>query len=140
MRGAVHFGLALALVLAPSLCCCQLRAAHSAPRDCCAPVEVPPAPHSCCSLKHSKPTEPKSDRAPRPAPESCACCAERPPAAPVEGAPAVPSAEPTGELLPHAARFVLGPEHTAPERAARAPGAGADAKSEALFARHAMRC
>lgn len=68
------------------------------------------------------------------------CCAERPPAAPTEGAPAVPSAEPTGELLPHVAQLAVGTEHAALERAGRAPGRGVDTKSETLFARHVLRC
>jgi hypothetical protein len=137
MRAAIHFGLSVALVLAPALCCCTVRMAYAKPSapSCCAKVEV--APVSCCSQHAPAPPEPKPS-APKPAPDSCACCAERPPAAPVEVAPTVNAAEPTGELVPLAVHIPATVEHT-PARDGRA-GSGVDAKSESLFARHVLRC
>jgi hypothetical protein len=141
MRAAIHFGLAVALVLAPALCCCTVRMAHAkaGASACCSKVEAPtePVSHSCCSHKSPAPPEPKRD-APQPKPGACACCAERAPGAPTEGAPRVAAAEPTGELLPLAVYIPAGVEHT-PARE-RCAGSSADAKSEALFARHVLRC
>jgi hypothetical protein len=139
MKAAIHFGLAVALVLAPALCCCTVRMAHakSAAPACCAKVEVAPVAPSCCSQTPAAPPEPKRD-APKPAPETCACCAERAPAVPVSSAPTVAPAEPTGELLPLAVHISANVERI-PALEGRA-GSSADTKSESLFARHVLRC
>lgn len=149
-RVLVHIGLAVALVLAPALCCCKARglavAAHAAPTS--VPVtQLPPLNHTCCAKVHScchEETEPPAGPnepapAPSPAPQSCACNAERPDAAQTESKLTVAAAEPTGELvpLPHAARDAFS-EYCGDSRLLRSTGA--DAKSAALFDRHVMRC
>lgn len=139
MRAAGHIGLALVVVLAPTVCCCKLRSAAAV-----SPARpVAPEPNTCCSqsAKRAKaPVEPEHN--PRPVQQSCACCDERPPAAPGEGPPAFPSAEPTGEMVPHTAQLpavALAPRGT--DRGASACGApGGDTKTECLFARHVLRC
>lgn len=150
-RSLVHIGLALALVLAPTLCCCKVRglagAAYAAPPQ---SPQLPPPVASCHGTTKSCCHEPPPDApartdhkpAPRPAPGSCACCAERPDAAQTESKPTVAAAEPTGELLPLALALGAGaPEHLGLVRGLHPPDrAGVDARSAALIDRHVMRC
>jgi len=159
MRVRVHIGLAVLVALAPALCCCNVawlsgRAIASPVVPCPACEEAPaaspqsPAPEqpSCC--RHDAPSEAARGDAPADLPQSspptrCKCCVERSdaalPVAPVTAA----DAEPASELLPPAANTpaAIPPEHLGllcgldpPERA------GVDARSEALFARHVLRC
>jgi hypothetical protein len=158
MRALVHVGLAALLVIAPALCCCNLhyltgRAVAAPCPSCTHPAEaVTP---SCC--RHEAPPEsvtksccheadaPESTPAPQPKPHApeCKCAAERADAAPPQAAPEIAAPEPAGEVLLLAVLFqaAVPPEHLGliggldpPERA------GVDCKSEALFARHVMRC
>jgi hypothetical protein len=73
----------------------------------------------------------------------CACCVEQPAAAQTESKPQVAAAVPTGELLP--------PAHFLPDAGCSAhsglfrglhplDSAGADARFDALFLRHTLRC
>jgi hypothetical protein len=156
-RALVHIGLTVAIVLAPTLCCCKVRglgaAAHaSAPNS---PQSAPlPAPTDSCHVKKTsccheapksapkapaKPTEHKP--APQPAPDPCACCGERPDVAQTESKPSVSAAEPTGELLPLVSAVAGSLEHLGLVRGAYSTDrAGVDARSAALFERHVMRC
>jgi hypothetical protein len=149
-RALVHIGLALALVLAPTLCCCQVRGlgavAHAAPSQ----LPQLPAPSdpcqskkkSCCHESPKAPTKPTDHKpAPQHAPSACACCAERPDAAQTESKPTIAAAEPTGELLPLANALAGAPEHLGLVRGlSPTDRTGVDARSAALFDRHVMRC
>jgi hypothetical protein len=152
MRALVHIGLAMALVVAPTFCCCKVRGlgavAHAAP----APQPASPLPvescgmkakASCCHIPKAPPApteQPDSSPAKPAGSNSCACCGERPDAAQTESKPTVAAAEPTGELLAVAA--VAGfPEHAARSCGTHPTGrAGVDARSAALFERHVLRC
>ncbi|MBN9119637.1 MAG: response regulator, partial [Planctomycetes bacterium] len=156
-RALIHIGLAVALVLAPTLCCCKVRglgtaqAASPRPQPTAFPAPVDSCHSSkttsCCheAPKHTpKAPEKPSDHkpTPRPAPVSCACCGERPDVAQTESKPTVAAAEPTGELLPPAVVFAaVAPEHLGLVRGLHPPDrADVDARSAALFDRHVMRC
>lgn len=158
-RAFLHTGLAVALVLAPTFCCCKagwfapaapqvrlatLAAAHQLSAQVPAPAEscCLKAKKTCCdSALHDHPSKPSEKPAPAHSPE-CACCAERPDAAPPEGAVAESEPRPTGELLSLALVGLLGyPEHAGPVRANHPPdGSGADARYSALYERHVLRC
>ncbi|QJW98319.1 hypothetical protein [Frigoriglobus tundricola] len=164
MKAVVHIGLSVAILLAPTLCCCKVRglgtAAHAAPAPGqttgqsgrSAPVHAPvescclKAKTSCCHESNDSP-DPEQATAPKPAkpgtPVSCPCCGERPDAAQTESQPTVAAPELTGELFAFsvAALAAGSSEHTGrfhglfpPERA------GVDARSAALFERHVMHC
>ncbi len=151
MKALLHVGLAVAIVLAPALCCCQAgwfakpaQVAHAAAPA--VPVTLPPVESCCLKAKktccdqsantqhHSQPSEKP------PAPE-CACCAERPDAAPPEGKLAETAPQPTGELLSLALAGLLAgfPEH-AGSCTPRDPDGRRDARHAALFERHVLRC
>jgi hypothetical protein len=169
LRALLHFGLSAVLVIAPALCCCNVRllaGQFATCPSCPLPAAVPPA-QSCCHAE--KPTEllknagcchetgpapldtkdTKSDRskpapaAPKPKPAHCDFCDERPNATLPKGAPSVAAPEPTGELVPLA---VVGLADVSPEHLGLLAGlkpperAGVDTRSEALFARHVLRC
>jgi len=160
MRPFVHVGLTVALVLAPALCCCKARglgatahAAHaSAPTP--TPESVPAIPvesctkakSSCCheptEAPESVPATPTENQPAQPAnPDSCACNTQRPDAAHTETKPVVAAAEPTGELLAVAASVVGSLEHFGLVWRSHPPDwTGVDTRSEALFARHVLRC
>jgi len=151
MRATLHIGLALAVVLAPALCCCKVglfRPAVSAAQACAQEVPVPPpaAPKCahCCNDEAPRPvpTIPTEHQPPQPAaPDSCACCVERPDAAKPEGEPTVPAPEPTGERLPFASLAPKASDHFGRARALPAPGrTGVDPRYSALFERHVFRC
>jgi hypothetical protein len=158
----LHVGLALLLVIAPALCCCNVRLvgqlfaapAKAAPCPACPqPEESLPAccqtakkanKASCCreaepnqspNKNPSQPPYPKQDR--------CDSCCERPDAAPPESAPKVASPEPTGEIVPLAILSVatFTPEHLGLlDGLHQTERAGVDARSESLFSRHVLRC
>ena len=148
-RALVHIGMSLALVLAPTLCCCKIgwlspttgrtHARTSAPpqtepsESCCHRAK------SCCDTStHSHLPPTPETPGPVHTPE-CVCCLERPDAAPPEGTVSESSPQPTGELL--APSNMLGaPAHTAPRRLTVAFGVGVDARYAALFERHVLRC
>jgi hypothetical protein len=161
MRVALHVGLAVLLVLAPALCCCNIAslggdatasASASLPCPSCpespAPASPPVKVPACASCCH----EEEEDAAPAtqapaehraPAPTRCKCCVERPDAARTDLAPTVAAPEPTGELLLVAllAPAAVAPEHLGLLRGLDPPErAGVDALYEALFARHVLRC
>lgn len=157
-RAFIHTGLAVALVLAPTLCCCQagwfaLAPQHARLATLLADQQVPVLPahgESCClkakttccdSTSHGHTSNPSEKPAPAHAP-GCACCTERPDAAPPEGAATESDPQPTGELLALARVGLLGyPEHADSVRANHPPdGAGADARYSALYERHVLRC
>ena len=144
MRSLAHFGLSLAVILAPALCCCNLRWMAAAGEVAHCPTCPPPAAEdacckkSCCHEVEPEPAPTAPTKAPAP---SCCCSAERPVAANTEAKPDVPAAEFTGEILALAHTPALAPEHTRlasgldpPERA------GVDARSAVLFDRHVLRC
>jgi hypothetical protein len=164
MRALAHIGLAMALVVVPTFCCCKVRglgaAVHTAPTS-PAPSQLPaesPAPpvESCCvkaktSCCHIHPNTPKPAPAEQPdskpmkptAPaESCVCCGERPDAAQIESKPTVAAPEPTGELLPLAVDALAGsPEYAGAFCGHHPPGrAGIDVRFATLFERHTLRC
>jgi hypothetical protein len=155
-RAFIHVGLAVAIALAPTLCCCQARGlgavAHAAAPEpppvesCCAHAAKPK--HSCChGIEEPAPPVPAHSpnhkpAAPKP-PAPCACCLERPTAAQTESKPQVAAAAATGELLPpaHVALSAGFPTHSGLFRG-RHPFdlAGVDARYETLFLRHTLRC
>lgn len=154
-RALIHTGLAVALVLAPTLCCCQAGWFAPAPQRARlatlvatqhAPAQAPQQGESCClkakktccdSASHDHPSKPSE----KPSPD-CACCAERPDAAPPESAVAESDPRPTGELLSLALVGLLGyPGHADAARVYPSPdGFGAGAKYSALYERHVLRC
>jgi hypothetical protein len=147
MRALTHVGLSLVILVAPALCCCNLRWMAAAGELAHCPTCPPPAPtpstdscckKSCCHETAPPPTPTAPTKAPAP---SCCCTAERPVAANTVSKPDVPAAEFTGEILALAHVPALAPEHTRlasgldpPERA------GVDARYAALFDRHVLRC
>lgn len=156
MRALVHIGLAVAIVVAPTFCCCKVRGlgavAHAAPTlQPASPLPVEPCGKkvkaSCCHIPKDTPRpapaeRPDSEPAKPAGSDSCACCGERSDAAQTESKPTVAAAQPTGELLPLAAAAVAGfPEHAAWSCGTHPPDrAGVDARSAALFERHVLRC
>lgn len=164
MHVVIHFGLAALLVIAPALCCCNVRLlagllTNSSTPDSPCPVCPQPEPvlPSCC---HSaKPVAKKSccqasesaknnaQQQPKPAtpkPERCDFCfGEKPNATPPKGAPSVASPEPTGELIPVS---LLGFTALPIEQLGLVGGldpperAGVDTRFESLFTRHVLRC
>ena len=142
-RALVHIGLAAACILAPVLCCCQVRtlgaSAHASPipapalESCCAKREKadPARSPTSATIPPTKP-QPASPRAP----QSCLCCAERPAAVKAESGPTLRPAGPTGEFLPLtlAAGYI---EH----RGLQPPRQfGGNVRFDALFIRHVLRC
>ncbi len=161
-RAIIHIGLAVALVLSPTLCCCKSRwlaapaqaanvsvIAQCVPNTSPEPVEV----ESCCAKKakscclHTEqPQSPQntgtSQPLPRHAPE-CACCVERPDAALTEITTGEEEPRQSGEFLPLAvAGLAAGSHaHSTRVREAKPPErAGVDARYESLFLRHVLRC
>ncbi|MBA4062324.1 MAG: hypothetical protein C0501_01195 [Isosphaera sp.] len=149
MRALLHVGLAWLLVLAPAFCCCNARLfagrADASPADppqksCCPAPSERPAPKSCC---HEAEPAPAPQPLPAPHAPACQCRADLPDATLPDTLPAVSDPEPTGERLPAA---VPGPAAVPPEHLGLVGGlgpperAGVDARSEALFARHVLRC
>jgi hypothetical protein len=150
-RALVHIGLAVALIVAPALCCCKARGlasvAHAHPQPAQPPQGAQPAHsccekvvHSCCHDEQPPATPEKPEPAPQPTSGKCACGVERPTAAQTETKLTVAAAEPTGELLPLPHFIAAVTEHRGATRGTRPPDAGVDAKSAALFDRHVMRC
>jgi hypothetical protein len=168
LRALLHFGLSALLVIAPALCCCNVRliagqfaACPSCPRPDPLPptpschTEKPTKPHqkaSCCHKAvpapldtndtQSDPSKP-APTTPKPRPSHCDFCDERPNATLPQGAPSVAAPEPTGELVPLA--FVgiadVSPEHLGLLGGLQPPErAGVDTRSETLFSRHVLRC
>lgn len=147
MRALSHIGLSLAVILAPALCCCNLRWMAAASESTHAPT-CPPVPKSatCCQKSccyDADAAEPVAVPAtpPKTPSPSCCCTADRPVAADTAQKPDVPAPEFTGEVLTLTHTPALAPEHARlasgldpPERA------GVDARSAALFERHLMRC
>lgn len=157
MRALLHSGLALAIVLAPALCCCKVGLLHPAATAApalgvAADVQPAPAPPvesccakartACCHEQPSQPTEPAHQQPPQPgAPDSCACCDDRPDAAKTETAPIVSAPEPTGEVLHWVVFAATLPEQPGRFREGHPPdGTGVDARSAALDERHVLRC
>lgn len=166
MRALFHIGLATLLVIAPALCCCNIRVLtgrvsastgpapacpscpESAPaaKSACCETPVKPVRKSCCSEPEPESPAPTAQKSPAPQPPAaphCKCLGERPAGLQPQTAPEVAAPEPTGELLPAAflVPAAVPPEHLGliggldpPERA------GVDARSEALFSRHVLRC
>jgi hypothetical protein len=168
LRAVVHVGLSALLVIAPALCCCNVRllagaavaspvqtpASAPAPQpaplpSCChteKPVPKPAKKASCCHDAGPASADTKSvpQPAPKPAkPSRCDCCGERPAATPPEGAPSVAAPEPTGELVPLALVGLadISPEHLGLSGGLEPSGrTGVDTRSAALFERHVLRC
>jgi hypothetical protein len=154
MRAFVHVGLAVAIVLVPTLCCCKLgwlnTPAYAAPSSTQTSTSAAPAESccvktkpSCCHEKAPKPEQKPTQHKPaKPTtPDACGCCTERPDAAQTETKPVVAAAEPTGEWLAVTALVAGSPEHFGLVRRSHPPdGTGVDARSAALFDRHVMRC
>jgi len=160
VRALTHVGLAAILVIAPSLCCCNVRLLAgllaASPRPAC-PARPQTEPPTCCHAaelvknasccRDSEPTSDTRNHKPTPArsnPNGCDdLCYQRPEATPPKGATPVDDPEPTGELLPVSCLGLadIPSEHIGllgglepPERA------GVDARSAALFSRHVLRC
>lgn len=153
MRAPLHIELALAMVLAPALCCCKVglfRPAVGAAPARATDTEVPPpqpAAPKCAHCCQDAPPAPvpaphPEHQPPHPAaPDSCVCCVARPDAAKPEREPTVPAPEPTGDPLPFARLVPVAPDHFGRARALPAPGrTGVDARYAALFERHVLRC
>jgi hypothetical protein len=163
-RAIIHIGLAVALVLAPTLCCCKSRwlaapaqaanvpvIAHCVPSPSPKPVE--PELESCCAKKaktcclHTEPAQPSQQTgnepsAPRHAPE-CACCMERPDAALPEITTGEEHPQQIGEFLSLAVAYGAAGDATHASRVCEAKPperAGVDARYESLFLRHVLRC
>lgn len=162
LQALVHIGLSALLIVAPALCCCNVRllAGQVAPSanqhascsqpaptpaaSCCRtakPVEKP----SCCHAAQPESSDSKSAPAKpaQPKPNHCDFCGERPDATMPEIAPTVAAPEPTGELVPLAflGFAAVAPEHLGllgglepPERA------GVDTRFTTLFEHHVLRC
>lgn len=153
VRALVHVGLAVALVLSPTLCCCKAwrlapAPVHSHRSTLLSTQPVPTSSESCC-LKakptccesHDHPSKPSEKSEPVRS-SDCACCAERPDAAPPENTVTESNPQPTGELLSLALGGLLG--HFGHARSAWVEnlpdGIGVDARYSALFERHVLRC
>lgn len=152
MRAWAQSGLAALLVLAPALCCCSVRglvglvtesAAPPARPSCPEPVAEPTKKSCCHDAEPASPAPKPAHPAPPAGIPDCKCLGERLDATAPEAAPTVAEPEPTGELLPSASAVpaAVAPEHLGllggldpPERA------GVDARSDALFSRHVLRC
>jgi hypothetical protein len=163
LRPVIHAGLAALLVIAPALCCCNVRllGAQLASRPakqpystCPQPEPVVPScchapasttPRSCCEAEAS--SSPNSGQLPNhskePLRERCEMCSAKTDAIPPETDPVVGGREPAGEKIPIAllGLTALPVEHLAlvggldpPERA------GEDVRTDSLFLRHVLRC
>lgn len=166
LRALVHVGLAALLVIAPALCCCNVRllagqfsaasASNSAnpPRlehepalpSCCHELK-PVAEKSCCHEgDSSKSNTQKPQNQPKPtAPNQHRCdfCTAKPSATQPKNLSAVAAPEPTGELIPISllGLTALPPEHLVLLVGLESPDrGGVDTRSECLFARHVLRC
>jgi len=163
VRAFVHVGLSALLLIAPALCCCNVRlvagvataspvqthasapAPEPAPLPSCCRTEKPaPKPAKKASCCHDADPKPAPQPAPEPAkPTRCDCCGERPAATAPEGAPTVAAPEPTGELVPLALVGLAdtSPEHLGLPGGLDPPGrTGVDTRSATLFERHVLRC
>ena len=164
MGALVHIGLSALLVIAPALCCCNVRllARQLAPAQpsggncpicpepqpavppCCQSAK-PVAKKSCCHDLESKPSGSQNQPEPaKPKPDRCDFCfGEKPNATPPKTLAANERPEPTGELIPIAllALAVLPSVHLGLQGGLDPPeGAGVDARWESLFTRHVLRC
>lgn len=160
MRSLVHVGLSLLLIVAPTLCCCNIRtlcavaAASPVPTSASHDTPTPGAP-SCCHTKvisnlraksccHAEPVTPSSPKPAKPAPTPAKCqwCDKHTDAAPPEATPTIRATDLPGDFVPVMFPVTTLPlEHLGliggldpPERA------GVDTRSEALFSRHVLRC
>jgi hypothetical protein len=156
VKAAVRIGLALVLVLAPALCCCNVwwlaspATANPPASPACPACPTPvPAAHSCClDIEATPPAsttahDPTHNGPAPPSAPSCVCCDDRPDAALTEREPDLAGLRLFAGWLPvlWAVPPAVAPEHTGlrggldpPERA------GVDARSAALFDRHVLRC
>lgn len=164
LQAFIHVGLSALLIVAPALCCCNVRllagqmgpstGQHSScsqpaptPEPSCCRAAKPAQKASCCHEAQPASSDSKSAPAktpqPKPRPNHCDFCGERPDATMPEIAPTVAAPEPTGELVPLA--FIgfaaVAPEHLGllgglepPERA------GVDTRFTTLFEHHVLRC
>jgi hypothetical protein len=155
MKAVLHTGLSLVLVLAPALCCCNVRwlastaAAAPSPPPACPHCPAPEPEPSCChaaaaSCCHeaAAPAPVQEPAKPAPAP-TCGCSVERPAAVPAGKSVTVDKPEASADLLPVPAALggafvpAAGAAHGGHDPPDRA---GADARSDALFSRHVLRC
>lgn len=158
LKAISHFGLSALLVIAPALCCCNVRllAGQAGAHSTCPKPEAP-LPSCCQSAKPvaktvKKPScchqtdEPKGDSPSKPAspkPSHCSLCDEKPHATAPENAPSVAAPEPTGELLPLAliGLSAVAPEHIGLVGGLEAPDRiGVDVRFTTLFEHHVLRC
>jgi len=165
MRFLVHIGLAILLVIAPTLCCCSVRtalarvAAPSPPRlptsstppaksgpveaSCCQATPVAhPVAKSCCHTELAAKNHIPAPKPTAPPPSKCVCCVKQPDATPPQLA-TVPATLLPGDFVPVEllALVAIPPEHLGLLGGLDPPEhAGVDTRSEALFARHVMRC
>ena len=163
VRAWFHVGLAALLVIAPALCCCNVRLlaglcatatasppsrpaeSTTAPPSCCHAVRPVPQSSCCNSQARLQSDAPKSQNSPEPAAPKHRCdfCGEKPSATPPKNLSAVSAPEPTGELIPVAllGLTALPPEHLVLLAGLEPSGwAGVNTRSESLFARHVLRC
>ncbi len=169
LQALIHIGLSALLVVAPALCCCNVRllagqiAALSEQQASCpdCPQPAPPPVPSCCQTEKpaAKPVKkasccheaqsPSSDSKSAPAkpaqpkPSRCDFCGERLEATTPEIAPSVASPKPTGELIPFAflAIAAVAPEHLGLLGGLKPPErAGVDTRFTTLFEHHVLRC
>lgn len=165
LRALIHVGLAALLVIAPALCCCNVRliagqftaasASNSAnpPRlqpepalpSCCHELK-PVVKKSCChesDSSNSNTQKPENQPKPAAPQQRCDFCCEKPNATPPKNLSAVAAPEPTGELIPISllGLTALPPEHLVLLLGLESPErAGVDTRSDCLFARHVLRC
>jgi hypothetical protein len=158
LRALTHVGLAAVVVIAPALCCCNVRllaAPFRAPAECPARPGSEPAAPACCQFVEpagtagcchdeapAKPDAPKPLKPAAPKKERCHLCFGKPDATPPRaGGSAVDAPEPAAEFVPVAllGLTALPPEHLGllVEPSGRA---GVDVRSEVLDSRHVLRC
>ncbi len=148
-RAFAQVGLAVAIVLAPTLCCCKagwLSTPVSAHRSALvslalsAPVEscCPKVKKTCCDETTNTTHDPAEKPLPTHAPE-CACCVEPLDAALPEGKFTETAPRPTGEYLALVGLLSV-PEHLTAVRGFHPPARAGDARYSALFERHVLRC
>ncbi len=152
LRCVIQIGLALAVLAAPVLCCCNVRllartlapVAPTAPAACCQKTHAPAAKAipSCCHADADEPAPPASDPSPCPVPLSCHCLSDRPDAVPSADPEQVAAPSHTSDLPPvtalgHAGAVGLGGCATC---AALDADPAADARGDALDFRHVLRC
>lgn len=169
LHAVTHIGLSALLVIAPALCCCNVRllagqfgsfskadTTHSSSQKdelstqpSCCHAEKSTAPKSmkrasCCHQPApSSENSSSSEKPTNPAPSQCEFCGERPHAIPPENAPTVAAPEPTGEVLPLVYLFAaaVAPEHFGLMGGLEPPErAGVDTRFTILFEHHVLRC